>query len=283
MQIDATNTQALLQHLLRTTATTADPQQYLPPIMQAAQAILGAAGAYGVLYTEPPTVVQTGDYTDQAPQPDQLAALVGSLPSGIHHNRVTTDGHGLFNTDHVIAPIRIGGHDRSVGALFFMSPAALDHLSHEDTTALESLLDLCSTAATKTLADERAERAEKLTRSILSGITDPLFVLDQDRRVLHLNPASERAFQIEALQAQGRPLPDVVRSEELMHLAVGKNKGMTEWVAPDGRTFVPRTEPIHEPDGQIKGWILTLRDVTHFKKLVRNQTEFTRIVSHDLR
>jgi two-component system sensor histidine kinase VicK len=75
----------------------------------------------------------------------------------------------------------------------------------------------------------------------------------------------------------------VIHSDELLQLTGGKNNNQVEWVSEGNKTFIPRTEPVINAQGQTEGWVLTLRDISHFKKLNRNQYEFTRNVTHDLR
>jgi signal transduction histidine kinase len=98
-----------------------------------------------------------------------------------------------------------------------------------------------------------------------------------------MNPAAESVFGTTSNAAQGKSLHDVVKSEELVAHAEGQGKPVKEWTSEDGKTFVPHIESIRDAEGHLEGWILALRDITRFKKLNRNQSEFTRIVSHDLR
>jgi PAS domain S-box-containing protein len=124
---------------------------------------------------------------------------------------------------------------------------------------------------------------DHLTLSILSSIPDPLVVIDQNRCVMLLNPAAEQVFNIPADAARGMSIQDVIQSDELLSLIDNKNGSNAEWTTDDNKTFVPRAEPIRDPNGNTEGWVIALRDITHYKKLNRNQSEFTRIVSHDLR
>ncbi|MBI5671508.1 MAG: PAS domain-containing protein [Chloroflexi bacterium] len=124
--------------------------------------------------------------------------------------------------------------------------------------------------------------ADKLTLSLLRSITDPLLVMDNQRRVRLMNPAAEAVFNCTQAQVNGLPVTDVVQSEALVAF-IETGKGLNEWVSQENRTFVPRLEAVLDEVGQTEGWILSLRDITHFKKLNRNQNEFTRIVAHDLR
>jgi two-component system, OmpR family, phosphate regulon sensor histidine kinase PhoR len=140
---------------------------------------------------------------------------------------------------------------------------------------------------TQTKTTQGQEKPDKLsnnqlTTSLLNSISDPLLVLDGERQLLLMNAAAESVFATTSIQAQGKPLSDIVQSDDLTALAEGKIKTLNEW-SKDDNTFMPRVEAIHGANGALEGWILALRDITSFKKLNRNQSEFMRIVSHDLR
>ncbi len=121
-----------------------------------------------------------------------------------------------------------------------------------------------------------------LMQSLLSSITDPLLVLDNNKRLIQMNPAAEAVFKTTLQQARGKSLQSITHSEELAAFAE-EGKALNEWITPDDKTFMPRIEAVKDEDNNAVGWVLALRDVTQFKKLNRNQSEFMRIVSHDLR
>src|SRR5262245_53638616 len=121
-----------------------------------------------------------------------------------------------------------------------------------------------------------------LMQSLLNSITDPLLVLDNNKRLVQMNPAAEGIFKTTNEKSRGKTLHAVTNSDELVALAE-EGKALNEWITPDDKTFMPRIEAVKDEDGNADGWVLALRDVTQFKKLNRNQSEFMRIVSHDLR
>lgn len=125
--------------------------------------------------------------------------------------------------------------------------------------------------------------ADQLVLSLLRSIPDPLLAFDGQKRLVLVNPAAEAALGISADKAMGHALKEVIQVEELVALLEEGGKTLSEWVSPDNKTFIPRVEIVRGSDGEKVGSVLTLRDITHFKKLNRNQSEFTRIVSHDLR
>ncbi len=123
---------------------------------------------------------------------------------------------------------------------------------------------------------------EQLTASLLNSITDPLLVLDSNFHLLMMNPAAESIFSVKSDEVRDKSLREIVQSDELVIFAEGKTKTLIEWTK-ESKTFMPRIEGIYGSGKALEGWVLALRDVTLFKKLNRNQSEFMRIVSHDLR
>lgn len=139
---------------------------------------------------------------------------------------------------------------------------------------------------TNVTQDEHGQQtllAGQLTFSLLRIVTDPVLVLDERRRVVIMNPAAEAAFSQIQSSFTGESLEAVVGSDDLSSLLAETDKTLPEWISSENKTYVPRVEVLRGDNGFISGWILLLRDVTQFKKLNRNQSEFTRIVSHDLR
>lgn len=139
------------------------------------------------------------------------------------------------------------------------------------------------TNVTQSEHGQQAVLADQLTFSLLRSISDPVLVLDEQQRVVIMNSAAEAAFSQPPSTLTGATLESVLGSDELMSMFTETGKSLSEWISSENRTYIPRVEALHSDAGIITGWILVLRDVTQFRKLYRNQSEFTRIVSHDLR
>lgn len=278
MQVDAKrsqNRQAVLQDMLSSIAENPKPQHCVPMILQAAQSVTDAAGACYLLFGEVQTHISTGDNLFD---PNIIEKTAKVLPKGIHINPVSPDGDSLASADYLVAPIYLSGAVTGAFSLILSRP-----LSEEDHLMLKAIGDGLTIITMNAEVRDDQERTYQLTSSLLNSIPDPLLVLDEDKCVLLMNPAAEKVFEMASVDAHGKLVSDVVRSSALMEIAETKNKNLNEWVSESDKTFVPRTEPVRDSEGHIEGWVLALRDITHFKKLNRNQNEFTRIVSHDLR
>ena len=134
---------------------------------------------------------------------------------------------------------------------------------------------------------QAGESARQLTTSLLNSITDPALVFDKDWRLLMFNAAAVSLFQLSD-DSIGMAIREVVQSDELAAFA-RRGQTLAEWLPnPENSgesefAAVPRLYPIRHEGGSTDGWVLILRDTSQFKKLNRNQSEFVRIVSHDLR
>ncbi len=271
MQVERSQDQStLLQNILHVIATTPDPSQAVPFILRAAQTTTGAARASFLLLDESRTAFHTE--SGSALPDDALENLSATLTKGLHLN---TPSPGIM-----VAPIYV--YDRAFG-VFALAVNPTYQPSDYDRTLLNALVDGLTIISTNVEAREYQERSHQITNSLLKSITDPLLVVDDNQRVLQMNPAAETIFKTTIAEARGKLLADVIQSDELMSFAQSKNRHLKEWSTENDKTFVPRSEPIYDEDGKVEGWVLALRDISHFKKLNRNQNEFTRIVSHDLR
>jgi len=116
---------------------------------------------------------------------------------------------------------------------------------------------------------------------ILHFIPDPLFIFDAEQTVLFMNRAAEVLLNITSDSAQGKSAQALL-PPELTGLWNKKDDDKPiEWSS-DERFFKPELNRMTTEDGT-ESTILYLRDITRLKKIARNQNEFTRIVSHDLR
>jgi PAS domain S-box-containing protein len=279
---DSRNSHATSQEILHIIAASSDAQTCASSILARALEITGAGGAYFIMLDDAHTYIKAGAVELSAHQQQHLRNLGYDLPLGVHISPPSLYESAFPMKGAIVAPLSADDAViQAVFALFFDQPVY--SLQDMEKNLLSGIIDGLTIVAARMQAHIQQQLAHQLTRSLLTSITDPLIVLNEDQRILMLNPAAERLFHTDTSHAHGHPLNEIVRSDELVALARGKNRNHIEWVSDDDMTFVPRSEPIYNLNGEIEGWVLALRDITHFKKLNRNQNEFTRIVSHDLR
>ncbi|GAB4527263.1 MAG: hypothetical protein Kow0063_02340 [Anaerolineae bacterium] len=158
--------------------------------------------------------------------------------------------------------------------------------TESETTFLSTLAGEAAIAIANARSYQEAQRGRKRLEAVLRSTTDPILVVDQDGQVSLLNPAAEEVLNLKVSEALNQPVAAVLQAHpsllrffmDNMDLAEGE-----EWTSPDGRIFSPRLSRVEGGPGEPGSEVLILRDITHFERLHKNQEEFVRLVSHDLR
>lgn len=117
--------------------------------------------------------------------------------------------------------------------------------------------------------------------SVLNSIKDPIVLFDSQHSILMMNNAALQIFSVDQMAVAGHPFQEVEQLNEVMESLLTK-KSPNEWSQGE-KTYVPHLESRHDINENHLGWTLILTDVTHYKRLNRNQSESMRIVLHDLR
>lgn len=254
MQVDTRHhPEQLLRDMLRDIATHPEAETAVTLILQTALRLCGAAGAAFQAAGAAPLTLAVG------------AALPPDRPAGETLTEPTYDAGRQLLT----APVRAGGD--YCGTLWLACGDAAA-LAQPEPALLAALLDALAIAVARTHAQEQAQQ---VLSAVLASVSDPLLVIDGDWRLRALNPAAAALFAA----APGQRLQDVLPSDDLIAFVEGRRE-LAEWISGE-QTFIPRLEPIAAAGAA--GWVLTLRDMTQFKRLNQSQHEFVRLVSHDLR
>jgi two-component system phosphate regulon sensor histidine kinase PhoR len=151
----------------------------------------------------------------------------------------------------------------------------LDALTENQQAALSILLDALTIVVARAKAEAASAKSERLLNAALDNVSDPLLVFDTNWRLMLMNAPAAALFSA----AQGQPLAEVVQSEALADFAQGQHP-LDEWTV-DEKSFIPGVTSVEGESGEL--WLLVLRDITQYKKLSHNQSEFVRIVAHDVR
>ena len=171
----------------------------------------------------------------------------------------------LAKGDHAVR-IRTGSRDE-VGLL----ANSLNHMTDQLRTTIEEL------------SEDRSQLLAMLT-SMVEGV----MVLDRRGRVLQINPALERMFDITRMEVRGHPCSDVFRHPQLNTLVSTvltkrMNKEDEILLHPSGRRLhieASVTESDRENDACA---ILVFHDMTELRRLEMVRKDFVANVSHELR
>lgn len=176
-------------------------------------------------------------------------------------------------------PLKV--QDRIIGVLDVQS-ARLNDFDQSDQALLQSLAAQVAVAVDSArLFDTVREERAKL-EAIIRGASDAIFVADEGGRVLLMNPAAERAFDVEPETWADKPLETVIKNADLLALwrscfVTDDGSCSAEITLADGRTLYGQLTPIAGV-----GQIAVMRDITHLKELDKIKSEFVATVSHDL-
>ena len=98
---------------------------------------------------------------------------------------------------------------------------------------------------------------------MLASTSDAFVVTDQTNRILFVNPAMERLFNINARAVTHRQVADVIPSRPLVAATEREERVRNlEILGDDGRTFYAGVSTIVRGDGQVVGRVAVLHDIT---------------------
>ena len=130
-----------------------------------------------------------------------------------------------------------------------------------------------------------AEGQRRRLAAVLASTSDAVIVTDQTDRILLINRAMERTFDLRANQAVGRPVADVIHNANLVEALTKREERVRnlEVQVDAGRTLYASVSTIVSNDNQVLGRVAVLHDITRLKELDDLKSEFVSTVSHDLR
>jgi PAS domain S-box-containing protein len=157
--------------------------------------------------------------------------------------------------------------------------------TEEEIRFLSTLAGEASLAATSARLYATAEVGRQRLEAVLSSTPEPVLVIDEQARLLLLNPAAVQVSGLITTAVEGKPIQEAVGSPDLVRLLTTKaNERISsrEINLPNGKIYYASVSPV-VAEGSAVGKVCILRDITHFKELEQLKTDFVSTVSHDLR
>lgn len=130
------------------------------------------------------------------------------------------------------------------------------------------------------------------TEAVLTNMADGVVVVDDQGRVLMMNPAAEELYGVQLSQVAGKPLSDHMKEEHLLTMAKdavvsaeGPFTPKLEVKANDDarRTLRASTAVVQTESGKTIGMVSAISDAAKHRELDRKEREFIAHVTHELR
>jgi len=126
--------------------------------------------------------------------------------------------------------------------------------------------------------------------AIVNSISDPLFILDKNHRIVMANNACEQFFNFDVSKVRGRHFLEAIWEDELfgyisasMSSTQPVSKKVLHFDKDVGYYFNVIITQSSDPDNQLNGCIVLMKNVTDYKDLERLKTEFVATVSHEFK
>ena len=282
---------SLLLGVSHDVSSSIDLNQSMPVILQGTLRGTGAAGARAVLvnpsgghpltFGEGPASAAMAELDrpimfQLRDKPEMLLATPNQIISALFLER--TDALPV----RAIFAIPLHAHDRFQGIVWlgYRQPR---NFSMEERNLLHTLVGQTSVVVENARLFATAEGGRRRLAAVLASTSDAVIVTDQTERVLLINPAFEKIFNLKANEITGRAVVDVIPSRELVQTLTGGEPTGMEVEGKNGRIYYTNASTIVRNDGQVLGRVAVLHDITHFKELDELKSEFVSTVSHDLR
>ena len=157
--------------------------------------------------------------------------------------------------------------------------------TEEEVQFINMLGDQASLAASNAALYCSTEISRQRLEAVLASSPEPILVFDERNQLLMLNPAAQDLHELVTDTSKGSSLEETLADRELIQLLrsqEGFSPAQREITLRNKRIFMADISPVYA-QGSMIGKICTLREITAFKKLDKEKTEFVETVSHDLR
>ena len=136
------------------------------------------------------------------------------------------------------------------------------------------------------------ENEAKRTDSVLGSMVEGVVVVDEQGKILMMNPAAEQIYGQTLAQSAGKPITDKPSEQFIVTMANELSTPADRDIAADvklqgaadtQRTLRASSAVVKTEEGKVVGMVSALPDATKHKELQRMQRDFVAHVTHELR
>jgi two-component system NtrC family sensor kinase len=219
--------------------------------------------------------------TFRLPVQDTLAGQVIHTGEPILLNHTTPKKIKTSYLAYSLIYVPLHSRDRVIGVLGVYNRQVRQPFSQHHEKLMTILAEHASSAILNAQYCHASENERTKLETTLHHIQDGVILLDENQKIILLNPAMRNIFNLSSEDLDGKPvLAAIPHADFLALLPVIRETPcqLIETIFKDGRMFRSQYTPI--PD---VGVVITLEDVTHMKMLDRLKSDFIHTISHDLR
>ncbi len=218
---------------------------------------------------------------DQALKSIQIKIMLGGLFIAL-----LAAGISLYVSRRISRPIE----NLKQGADFFARGDLSHRMPGTDLVEIDSLIE-----ALNQMAGQLEDRLNTIVRqkneltAVLSSMTEGVMAVDMKERIISINKAAARIFETLPENLLNRSIPEVIRNPDLQKFinnALSSNKNLEEDITlyqGGERILYVHNTPLEDPDGQRRGILVVINDVTHLRKLENMRKDFAANVSHEIK
>ncbi|MGD2105605.1 MAG: ATP-binding protein, partial [Anaerolineae bacterium] len=286
---------SLLLEVSRAVSATLELPEGVPFILEGALEAAEAQVARVVLLSgegKPQRVMSRGEPWDGLENLDKVLAeavrnldrplVIGNL---VRARTVLEPGTRIGPVKALLAvPIHAKEH---VSGVMWIGYSNVRQFRDSDVDLMSTLAGQMSVLIENARLFQTAEGERRRLAAILASTTDAVIVTEGDNRVLLMNPAAERAFDIGSESVLGQAIDQTPLPEALVDVfrePLDRGEAPTRELAlADGRTLYANVSAILSAEGEQLGRVSLMRDITQLKQLDELKSDFIATVTHDLR
>jgi len=136
------------------------------------------------------------------------------------------------------------------------------------------------------LSRELANQRDRI-QAILSSLAEGIFVLDNEGKIISLNPAAEQILQSSSAEIVGNNIDKYIKvsPSELLKIMNKQDEDPTHIIKKhfQNKVLSLNVQSIHKREDQEGNIVLAVHDITELDRVDQMKTEFVSMVSHELR